>query len=354
MNINSALKFLREFFTRRKLIILVIFILLASGGFVFAQRSRQKPIEYTEVKKQDIISTVSASGTLNGKNTANLHFKGSGKLAYLNIKTGDQVFAGQIIAGLDSQDLAVNLQVAQNNLRDKQATLDKILDDIHLFQYGNGSTIGETEAQRATRTTAEVAKDNAYDSVRTAQRAFEDTTLISPIAGIVTKADFLAGQVVSPTDIIAQVIDDKELYFDSEVDESDISKITLGQQAIITLNTHPDKKFPGAVFEIKPITKTATSGATVVIVRILLDSTNITFIANLNGQAEIGVDKAKAVLSIPQDSLVDEKYVYIQDGKGYKKIAVKTGIQSDTEIEIKEGLSENQKVVKNPGNIPGK
>ena len=179
-----------------------------------------------------------------------------------------------------------------------------------------------------------------------------NTSIFSPISGIVTKADFLVGQVVFPTDIITQVVEDNELYFDAEVDESDISKISLGQKAKVTLNAYSDKELSGTVTQIKPTSKTATSGATVIIVRIKLDNTNIPFISDLNGQAEIEVEKADNTLSIPQDALVDEKYVYIQSGKGIEKREVKVGINSDIEVEIKEGLAENEKVVKNPGNIP--
>lgn len=335
-------------------------ILLAAGGlFTYTQRSRQKPIEYTEVKRQTIVSTISASGTLAGKNIANLHFKTSGKLASLNVAAGDSIQAYQTIASLDSTDQVVALRQAENTLADKQAALDKIVDDIHLFQYGNGGfsnvgTANETMTQRAQRIAADTAKNNAFDALRSAQHALFDTIITSPISGIITKADFLVGQVVTPTDIIAQVIDDRELYFDAEVDESDISKVTLGQKAIVTLNAYPDKKFSGEVAEIKPITKTASSGATVVIVRILLNSTNITFISSLNGQAEIEVERTEATLTIPTDALVDDEFVYVPKDKGFKKKEVKVGISTDREIEVKLGLSENEKVVKNPANLPNK
>ena len=85
-----------------------------------------------------------------------------------------------------------------------------------------------------------------------------------------------------------------------------------------------------------------------------MDNPKIDFISDLNGQAEIEINHSENALSIPQDALVDEKYVYTQNGKGVKKVEVKTGISSDIDIEIKSGLSENEKVVKNPGNVVNK
>lgn len=350
--------FLNLFRKRRFILIFVILAIL--GIVIFNQtRSRSQTLQEAAVKRQDIKSTVSVSGTLTGKNTLNLHFKSSGKLSFLNVKIGNHVETGNLIASLDTADLNISLQQAKNNLADKQATLDKVLDDIHLFQYGNGGftnigTPNETMSQRAARIIAEQAVNNAFDSVKTAELAFQDITIFSPISGTVTKADFLPGQVVSPTDIIAQVIDDNELYFDAEVDESDISKVTLGQKAQVTLNAYPDRKFTGEVTEIKSITKTAISGATVIIVRILLDAPNVAFISSLNGQSDIEVDRIGSALTIPIDSLVDEKYVYVQKGNSIDKREVKVGISSDTAVEIKTGLSENEKVVTNPGNVANK
>lgn len=334
----------------------MVILFIGFGGFSYFQKSKQKPIEYTEVKRQNLISTVSTSGTLTGKKSANLHFKVAGKLASLNVKTGDQIEAGEMIASLDSTQLSISLQQAKNNLEDKQATLEKVLDDIHLFQYGNGgfSNVGsanETESQRAARITAQQAVNNAFDSVRAAQALFQDVEIFSPISGLVTKADPTSGVVISPTDLIVQVVDTSELFFDSEVDESDISKIKLGENVKVTLNAYPDKEFRGTVSEIKPTTKTAQSGATVVIVRILLTNPGINFISDLNGQAEIDVAKSSNVLTIPADSLIDDKFVYIPEVKGFKKVEVKTGISSNSDIEIKEGLSEHQKIVKNPSSV---
>lgn len=359
MNLDSVFKFLKSHLSRRRLIILVIILVAASGIFIYTQRSRQKPLEYTEVKRADIVSTVSASGVLTGKQTANLKFRSLGKLDYLNVAAGDKVYAGQVLASLDTNELLISLQQAQNNLRDKQAALDKTLDDIHLFQYGSGGfgnvgTSNETMTQRATRTTAEVLKDNAYDNVKAAQEALNNAALIAPFAGLITKADIVAGQTVSPTDLITQIVDTTELYFDAEVDESDISKISLGQKAKVALNAYLDKQFSGTIAQIKPTTKTATSGATIVIVRIKLENPDTSFISDLNGQAEIEVESAGSVLTIPIDALVDEKYVYIQKGNTVVKRGVKVGISSDTGVEIKEGLSENERIVANPGNVKSK
>ena len=338
---------------RKRVVIFIVLILAVILGFIFFGRKKPVVLQFAQVKKQDIRSSVSASGMLASKNSANLRFKVPGKLTYVNVKTGDRVFAGEVIAGLDTQDLAITLQQAQNTLRDKQATVDKVVDDIHLFQYGNGGfpnvgTGNETMTQRQLRTTAEVARDSAFDSIKLAKRAFQDDVIISPINGTVTQAIEIPNQVVGVTDLIAQVVDDSEIYFDAEVDEADIGSVSLGQEAEVSLNTYPDQAFKGKVTQIMPHTQTASNGATIVIVRILMDKANIKSIPGLNGQASITVAKAFSVLTIPAESVRSDNTVVVSGPSGLKSVPIKTGIRSDTDAEVQSGLSEGQKIVLNP------
>lgn len=322
-------------------------------GINFFGGRQQLQLQFITVKKQDIKATVSSSGILTGKNSANLHFKGAGKLAYINVKTGDQVFAGQVLAGLDAVDLNIALQQAQNTLRDKQATVDKVLDDIHLFQYGYGGfgsvgSANETMTQRQLRTTAEVARDNAYDGVKAGQKALEDTIIISPIYGIVTQAIEVIRQTVTAADLIVQVVDTSEIFFDTDIDEVDIGKLQEGMSAEITLDAYPDQVLKGRVDQILPQTKTTSSGATVVTTRVKLEDPKLTFINGLSGQASVVITEQKGVLTVPQEALREDNTVLVQTPKGIQIKEVVSGIRSDTNVEIKEGLNEGDQVLLNP------
>lgn len=321
-------------------LVLIWFVVIPSGP-------KEKP-QFAQAKHENLRSTVSASGILTGKNTATLTFQSGGQLAYINVKKGDTVKSGQVLAGLDATQLAIDLRQAENTLRSAQATVDKTLDDTHLFQYGAGGTTGETQTQIMNRTTAQVARDNAFDSVKAAREALYDTTLISPIAGTVTQAPLLAGQTVSGGATVVQIVDWTGVYFDTDIDEADISKISVGQQAEVTLNAYPDQTFSGSVAEILPSTKTTTSGATVVTVRIALDNPGIKLIANLNGDASIILDQAPNALAIPQEAVTEDNKVVVQTANGLETRQVTTGLRSDTDVEILSGLNDGEQVVTNP------
>lgn len=327
---------------KKRIIILAVILLVAILTVNFFSRPKNQILQLAQVTKQDIKSTVSSSGTLTGKNVADLKFKSSGRLAYINVKPGDKVFAYQTIAALDTKLLEIDLQQARNTLRDKQAIVDKTLDDV------KDHSKDETYTQRATRTTAQVARDNAYDEIRAAEKALQDAYLFSPIGGIVAQASFVAGQNVSAADVIAKVVDFSQIYFDTEIDESDIGKISLGLKAEVTLDANPDKVSEGTVDQIIPQTDTTSSGATVVKVRIKLTDPEIILINGLSGQAEILLSEAKDALTIPIEALGEDNMVTIQNKKGQQKVKVALGMQSDTDVEIKEGLQEGDKILLNP------
>lgn len=335
-----------------KKFLIAAIILIAIAIYVPFRPHAEVKLDFVKAKKQDISATVSASGALTGKNTVNLNFLKGGKLAFINVKVNDHVNAGQTIAGLDTQALNVELQQAQNTLGDKQASLDKVLDDIHLFQYGNGGfgNVGspnETMTQRQLRTAAEAASNNAFDNVKLVQKNFQDSFVVTPFGGIITQVNAFPGQFIGPSNLVAQVIDDSQVFFDTEVDEADISKISLGQSVEVILNSYPDQVFKGIVNEIQPQTKTTSTQATVVTVRVLLDS-DIKFIVGLQGQASIITEQSKDIVTVPIEALRSDGTVVVKTDNGLSEIQVKTGIQSDTDVQIKEGLKEGQEVLLNP------
>lgn len=328
--------------SKKKIVIAIVLGILAFWGINMLLPKKQSNLQFADVKKGDISSIVSSSGTLTGKNVVDLKFKSGGKLAYINVKAGDQVTAGQVIAGLDTQQLSIDLQQAQNTLREKQAAAEKAEDEV------KDHAKDETFSQKSTRTAAQAARDNAFDSVKEAQRAFRDAIITSPISGTVTQAPFIPGQIVVSSDIVTQVADFSTLILETEIDESDIGKISLGQKSQVTLDAYPDKIFGGEVSEISPQTKTTSSGATVILTKINLEGSAISPVKGLSGQASIILAQAKDVLIIPLEALKEDNTVLIQTNDGLKTQKVTPGITSDTDVEIQEGLLENDKVLLNP------
>jgi membrane fusion protein, macrolide-specific efflux system len=327
----------------KKVLVPGIIIILALGWLLYPKSSTPIQLDTVKVEKHDIKAIISASGILTGKESSILKFRSGGKLAYLNVKVGDNVSAGQVIGGLDTQDLNISLQQAQNTYRDKQALAQKAEDDI------KGHESDETYAQRATRTSAQAARDSAYDGVKAAQRAFQDAVIISPISGVVVdQASITPGQNISTSDIVATIVDFSQFEFSADVDEADISKIGLNQKAEVSFNAYGDQIFTGQVSKIAPQTKTSSSGATTINVRVTLDQNNLHPISGLSGNANIITSEASGVLTIPFESLGEDNQVVVKKGPSFEVVKVLTGVESESDIEIISGLSDGDIVLKNP------
>lgn len=327
---------------RKKCVVIIIILLLAGAFFLDLRPKKQEALEFTKVRRGDIKSILSASGTLNGKDAVNLKFKSSGKLSFVNVKQGDRVQKGQTVAGLDTQDLSIALQQARNTLVAKQAAAQKVEDDV------KGHDSDETFAQKQSRTQAQAESNNAFDNVKAAERAFQDVYILSPINGIVTETKVLPGQFVSASDVVAQIVDWSAVYFDAEIDESDLANISLGQDAEVSLNAYPNQIFKGTVEVIPSQTETTSSGATIIKIRININQPAIHLISGLNGQVEITSSSKTNVLTVPQESIRGENEVLANTRNGITPVIIKTGIRSDTDIEITEGLEENQEILNNP------
>lgn len=329
--------------SRRTKIILVV-VLLVLVFLVLRGRNKPVVLDYATVTRDNIASQISASGSLSGKKAISLHFNMAGKLNYLPLSSGATVAKGQVIASLDTTQLNAAYQQALNNRRSTQATVDSIHDQL------KDHSGDETFAQKATRTAAEAANDSAYDAVVSTQRALKDAVLVSPISGIVVARNNLSvGQNITPSDVIAQVVDFSEKDFEATIDEADIGQIHIGQDAEVTLNAYGDSVFKGKVVEIEPATQTDTTGAITVTVKIQLTDEGIQNIFGLNGNANVITASKSGVLLIPQDALIDETHVYVKlaNGKPEKK-QITTGIKSDVNVEVTSGLSEGEQVVTNP------
>lgn len=326
----------------RKYKIAGIIVLSLLGFFILSGNKNPVAFQFALAKKQDIQQEITGAGALAGKNSIDLHFKTGGKLAYINVDAADKVYQGQMIAGLDTEDLNINLRETENTLRDKRAIADKIKDDL------KGVGASETYSQRQTRTTAEVAQDNAYEGFLTAQKALRDSVLYSPIPGIVTQTLNVVGQTLSSQDVIAQIVDTSEIYFDTDIDETDIGKIKIGQLSEIILDSYPDTVYKGSVAQIQPQTRTTTSGATVIAVRIKLNTNPANFVNGLSGEASIVLKSVKNAITIPLEALRDDNMVFVQTENGLRPVKVSPGINSDTDIEITKGVKEKERVLLNP------
>lgn len=337
-----------------KLILVTIFVVV--GGIIWFNKTAAKKtstaIATVKVTKQNFVKTITSSGKTRADRSVDLKFQTSGKLAWVGVKEGDSVKAYQAIATLDRREVQKNLEKA---LRDYS-------NERNDFEESRQVTYGFKKMTDVNDTIKRILEKNQWDlekavmDVELKQLAVEFATLVTPIAGIVTHVDTpVAGINITPATAVFTVSDPASLVFQANVDETDISGLTLGQSATITLDAFPEASFSGGISFIAYSSEQSSGGATVFPVKIaIIHPENLR--VGLNGDITIETSRQVDVLTVPTEAIREEKgstYVYKKTDGTYEKVSVTTGTKNEDDIIITSGLSEGDMIVtKGFANIP--
>jgi HlyD family secretion protein len=380
-------------------------VALGGGGYgVKAALSPSRtidPSKIASVERGDLARVVVATGKIQPLSKVEIKSKASGIVKKLYVDYGDRVKQGQLLAELDKIQLEAaerayraNLQAAEAALDSSKATLernkvDAVGPDVPFLKlnmeraeqmYKDGvmskSLVEDAEknyqlalnkqvsAQRNLAVSkAEIAKCEAQvaqarASLENAQEDLRNSTIVSPIDGLVLSRDVNIGDAVSSilvlgsqATLIMTLGDVSEVYVQGKVDEADIGKVFLSQPARIVVESFKDKKFTGKVTKISPLGK-EKDNVTTFEVRVSISNPGGELKANMSANAEILLEEKRNVLMIPEAALIYDKErkasVEIPDAKaenGKKKLSVKLGISNGVKTEILDGLNEKQQVV---------
>lgn len=324
----------------------VLAVLIIVVWRIFVVLNKTTKVESAKVMQGDIIEAVSTSGSVNADKYSSLSFQTPGKVVYVGVTSGETIQKGQKIAQLDTIALNAAYEDALNNYRKYEATAQNILDQV------KDHSADETFSQKDTRTTAEVNRDNAYNDLQTARNNLANATIFAPFSGVMdTVSPAAAGVNVGLGAANYTIVDPSSVYFDAEVEETDLPNISVGQKVNVKLDAYPDNVISGNVESIGIVAFTSSTGGNAYHVRISLpENVNEKFRVGMGGDADIIYSTRTNVLKVPSSAVTSDvnSYVWVvQDGRA-KKVQVDIGGSSVDEIEIKSGLSVGQEIINNP------
>lgn len=288
-------------------------------------------------KRNDITQSVFASGKTKAEKEAHLAFKSTGRISSLPVKKNQRVTKGQIVATIDTSDL--------------QANLEKDLQDYLKTRWDFDETTKETYRNSITTDTIKRIKEKAqFDlnksvtDVEIANRALKNASLYAPFDGLVTDIHGEINEWVSAfsTEPLVTITDPSTVYFEGEVEEEDMGRITSGQVVFVTLDAYPEKRFTGTVSEIDQKAIVKSNGDTVIPIKVVLSDQTDLPLAGLNGDAQVVITILKDVLTLPKRAIHlqnGKSTVIIRQGITLQHIEVETGAADATQIEIKNGVS---------------
>jgi|SRR3989304_6799993 len=320
-------------FYKKKKFWIIFLTLLAVFGFSYYKfiLSKKNVVESTEIKRGTVEEALTLSGEVKADEYAKLTFPTSGEISWVGVKEGDEVEKGQALTKIDTTVLNSTYQSVRATLRAAEATVENIHDQV------KNHSADETFVQKDTRTTAEVTKDKAYEAYIAAEYNLRNSTLIAPFAGIITSlAHPFSGVNVFATETQVELINPQTLYFDVSADQSEVLKLSIGQEVNITLDSVSDEELKGNIVFIG-YTPKADEVGTIYKVKVafddLLDIKK--FRVGLTGDATFVISKKENVLFVPPKfvkSDLDGKYLKKSGKNG--KTYVEIGLEGEDATEI--------------------
>lgn len=333
-----------QWFKNHKWITAILLIIIICLAVIF----RPKPpaeIPTEEVKKGKIVQLITSSGSIHAKREANLSFLVGGKLTYVGVTKGTRVTKGKLIALLDQRSAQTNLENALIDYSQQRNTFDQTKENYN----GHNPSDALTDAMKRILQNNQYDLDKAVNSVELLDLTRQNLALYSPIDGIVTRADITNPGINAGVTTTYSIIDPDSLVFEIDVDETDIAKVHVGQEAQIILEAYPDDRiFTKVLTKDFASHKTDTGGNAYTVEAGLPANSKFDYLLGMNGDADIVLAEKQDALIIPIVALADEKFVYVKRKGGFEKKVVSTGLLSDTEIEVISGITHGDRVALQP------
>lgn len=293
-----------------------------------------------------VSQTVSASGSVASSATANASFATAGTVTEVDVKVGDVVVKGQVLARVDPTAAQASLNTAKANLTAAKAALTRAQNNS-----ADAATIASAEAQVTT----------AQAGVTSAQTTVNGTVLTAPIAGTVTAVNGAVGSSSGSTGSssggtgstgssssgFVQLADLTKLQINASFAEADATKLKAGQAAQITWSALSGTRATGTVSTISP-TATTSNNVNSYAVVIGLDTLPEGVRLGQSTTAVVTIAEVRNAVRIPTTALRaagGQRTVQVQVNGKVETRSVEVGITGGSFVEIKSGLTAGEQVV---------
>ncbi|MEJ2341180.1 MAG: efflux RND transporter periplasmic adaptor subunit [Gemmatimonadales bacterium] len=306
---------------------------------------------------------LTATGYTYARERASVGAKIIGRVERLLVDEGDRVRRGDTIAVLDSDDLVAELQQRRAALLEARANLaDAQRQESRFARLLAEKAIAQAEYD-AEATRLEVMEAHvavAEANLANARARLQYAVIRAPIPGVVIERRIEVGEMVAPggfttqqaTGAIVRIANPESLEVEADINESYISRLSLGQPSVIRVDAVPGREYRGRLRQIVP---TADRQRAVVQVKVTIDdrddrllpdmSCNVTFLEE-ESQAESTAVGGPMVVA-PQASVLqdaDGSHVYVLVDDRVRRIAVELGEEVGDDVEIRSGLSGGERV----------
>lgn len=278
------------------IVVLIIFIIIGkSFGWIGGEENVK--VSVSKAEKRNIIESVSANGKIQPEIEIKISSDVPGEIKVLNVKEGDSVYAGMLLARIDPELYQSALDRSEATLNNSRANLanakarmlqseakfneiesqfnrnkkmyeQKLISDAEMETSRSAflSTKADVEAAKQSVMGAEFTVKSLEASLREAQKNLTRTEIFAPVNGIVSKLNVEKGERVVGTSQMAgtemmRIANLNDMEVSVDVNENDIVKVRLNDTAMIDVDAYTNRKFKGIVTEVAN-SATTTSATT--------------------------------------------------------------------------------------------
>ncbi|MCC6209060.1 MAG: efflux RND transporter periplasmic adaptor subunit [Gammaproteobacteria bacterium] len=266
---------------------------------------------------------------------------------------GEQIAVGGGVRGpvilTEQQRKAIDLQTVAADFR----TLDQILTvnsevrllpqrqaDVSLRISGRVTAIHASLGDRVER-----GQELAEVESRLSGDPPPNVVITAPMSGVIDARNVILGQAVEPTVALFHISDRSQVIVAARLYEEDLGKVRPGMEARVRALGYPDQAFTGKVTLIEPVldpsSRTVKAWIEVANPKDLLRP-------NMFARAAIVLQRNEAALSVPNGAVMEangETFVFVREGKQFRRVEVTTGAADDSYTEITSELVPGDEVV---------
>lgn len=292
----------------KKFFVLFLVLIVAGIGYYFIfknkDKNKEEEFEYKTVKVgwKLVRDFVEVTGQIEPLNRVEILPPSGGRIEKIFVEEGKEIKAGEVLCLMSSSDRVAILDAARS--------------------------ISEEEYKKW-------------------QDSYKPIKVLAPISGRIILRNIVEGQTVGGGTVLFAMSD--KLIAVASVDESEIGKVKIGQNAFITLDAYPDTNISGKVFQILDEGKNISN---VIIYKVKINLDNVPSFLKSQMTANIKILVAtKKILGVPQRAVEYSKdgKVYVVTGFDQKKNPIKKEIKIgrdyDDIVEIKSGVYEGDEII---------
>jgi RND family efflux transporter MFP subunit len=303
-------------------------------------------------KVEEIATGPAISGQLAAEQEATVRAKVGGSLVSVDVEEGQNVRKGQVVARIEARDLVDANQSARVQARAAENAVTLARTELQRTEtLVKGGALAERDLDNARNAVANAESQLAAAQARVASTSqqLEDTTVRSPLTGVVSDKAANEGDVVQPGAAIATIINPRSMRLEASVPSDQIGELRVGAQVNFEVRGYRGQTFAGKITRISPAADPATRQ-----VPIFVSIPNVSgrLIAGLFAEGRVSTQRRRALV-LPEGAVElsgpAPTVTRLRDGKA-ERVSVQLGLRDaqTQRIEIRSGVQEGDTILTGP------